>query len=83
MNATQKYAPWTPPFRYEMSGQYICDANGQQMLDVRGWGFLTSVAKIGVDAAAHAQDEMAKRVVELMNKDVQELPHLTQTQPGE
>ena len=39
--AAPGYAPWQPPFRYNMDGQWIEDAKGQRMLDMRGWGYLT------------------------------------------
>lgn len=68
------YNPWQPPFHYNMAGQWIEDSKGQRMLDIRGWGFLTGKGSeaLGMDedAAAKIQDDIGKRVVELLNSDV-------------
>lgn len=67
------YAPWQPPFRYNMDGQWIEDSNGQRMLDLRGWGFLTGKGSeaLGMDedAAAKIQDDIGKHVAELLTAD--------------
>ena len=69
------YAPWKPPFRYNMDGQWIEDSKGQRMLDMRGWGYLTGKGSesLGMDedAAAKIQDNIGKRTAELLNADVQ------------
>lgn len=68
------YAPWQPPFRYNMDGQWIEDSKGQRMLDMRGWGYLTGEGSeaLGMDedAAAKIQDKIGRRTAELLNADV-------------
>lgn len=69
------YAPWQPPFRYNMDGQWIEDSKGERMLDMRGWGYLTGkgLEALGMDedAAAKIQDSIGKRTADLLNADVQ------------
>jgi hypothetical protein len=75
--STSCYAPWQPPFRYNMDGQWIEDSKGHRMLDMRGWGYLTGKGSealgMDVDAAAKIQDNIGKRTVELLNADVKAL----------
>jgi hypothetical protein len=72
--AASGYAPWQPPFRYNMDGQWIEDSKGQRMLDIRGWGYLTGKGSeaLGMDedAAAKIQDAIGKRTADLLNADV-------------
>lgn len=65
------YAPWKPPFRYNVEGQWIEDTQGQRLLDVRGWGFLTGkgACNLDEDDAAKIQDAIGVHVTELMNAD--------------
>lgn len=67
------YEPWALPFKYEPGGQYIADAKGNMVLDVRGWGQLTGKGSealgMNEDAAAKLQDELGERVTVLMNQD--------------
>ena len=67
------FAPWKAPFKYNSAGQWIEDTNGERMLDMRGWGFLTGKgsAALGLDEteAARLQDEAGRKVAELMNAD--------------
>lgn len=63
------YAPWIPPFRYDVDGQWIEDSKGQRMLDVRGWGFLTGFLGVHRDIAAEIQDRLGRRIAELLNED--------------
>lgn len=63
------YAPWVPPFRYDVDGQWIEDSKGQRMLDVRGWGFLTGFHRMNTDAATEIQDRLGKRIAELLSED--------------
>lgn len=67
------YAPWQPPFCYNMDGQWIEDSKGQRMLDMRGWGYLTGKGSeaLGMDedAAAKIQDDIGKHVAELLTAD--------------
>ena len=67
------YAPWKPPFRYNPDAQWIEDSNGQRLLEIRGWGYLTGRGHggLGMDGnkAASIQDAIGQRVAELMNVD--------------
>ena len=67
------YEPWKPPFRYSADGQWIEDSNGQRMLDMRGWGFLTGKGSealgIDEDEAARIQDRIGAHVTGLLNAD--------------
>ena len=53
------------PLRYDPDGQWIVDAEGQPVLEVRGWGRLSSA--LGDDAAAAAQDDFGRCVAEIVN----------------
>ena len=65
------FAPWKPPFRYHADGQWIEDSNGQRMLDVRGWGYLTGMGSealgIGYDDAVKIQNAIGQLTVQLLN----------------
>jgi hypothetical protein len=67
------YAPWQPPFRYNIDGQLIEDSKGQRMLDLRGWGYLTGkgleALNMDEDAAAKIQDDIGKRIAEILTAD--------------
>lgn len=67
------FPPWQAPFRYNDAGQWIEDAKGERLLDVRGWGHLTGKGStaLGLDdqTAARLQDNLGRRVAELMNAD--------------
>ena len=67
------YEPWKPPFRYNPDTQWIEDSNGQRLLEIRGWGYLTGRGHGGLgmdgDKAASIQDAIGQRVAELMNVD--------------
>ena len=67
------YKPFKTPFWYDDEGYSIMDAYGNKVIDIRGWGYLTgkgSGAKGYKSEKAKAiQDNIGKRVAELMNKD--------------
>lgn len=72
------YAPWTPPFLYNRGGQWIEDIRGHQILDMRGWGFLTGCGGgLGMDEneAAKIQDTIGEHVAVLMNRDATDHNH--------
>lgn len=75
-SSNNPYAPWVPPFKYNSEGQWIEDAAGNRMLDMRGWGFLTGKGSqaLGMDEdkAAALQDRVGTRVAVLLNADVAE-----------
>jgi hypothetical protein len=60
---------WKTPFRHECG--MIWDANGDRILDVRGWGHLTGSGAHGLtcDVAAKVQDEMAKFVAKVVTEN--------------
>lgn len=74
LRAVTGYAPWQPPFSYNMDGQWIEDSKGNRMLDMRGWGYLTGKGSeaLGMDEddAAKIQDAIGQRTAELLNADV-------------
>ena len=65
------YAPFKPPFKYDGMGQCVFDNDGQLILDMRGWGFLTGTGGLGYDAekAASIQDKIGERITQIMNED--------------
>jgi hypothetical protein len=67
------YDPWKPPFTYNFEGQWIEDSNGERLLDLRGWGFLTGQGGKALGwmeaRAARCQDAVGKHVAELMTRD--------------
>lgn len=71
MNAD--YTPWKPPFVYNRDGQWIEDVEGNRMLDMRGWGYLTGKGSqalgLGEDEAAKIQDTIGAHVTGLLNAD--------------
>ena len=71
--ASNGYAPWTPPFRYEPLGPAIFDHFGHKILDLRGWGFLTGLGGGAMhfeeQVAAEIQNKLGKRLAALMTAD--------------
>ena len=66
------YAPFKPPFKYDCMGQCIFDDEGQLILDMRGWGFLTGTGGgLGYDSekAASIQDKIGERIAQIMTED--------------
>ena len=65
------YHPWKPPFNYNPDGQWIEDRNGERIVDIRGWGFLTGKGSLAMDEnkAAKIQDDLGKHLTEMMNRD--------------
>jgi len=66
------YAPFKPPFKYDGMGQCVFDNDGQLILNIRGWGFLTGTGGgLGYDAekAASIQDKIGERITQIMNED--------------
>ena len=63
------YSPFTPPFEFYCGK--ILDSNGRNILDVRGWGFLTGTggAHLHPDKACAIQDNLGRRIAELMTQD--------------
>ena len=63
-------AYWLPPFRYDDEGQMIVDANGDRVLDVRGWGHLTGQGshRLCHDIAESIQGEIGYGVAQLLNQ---------------
>ena len=51
-----------PPFSYNATGQYIFDADGQMILDVRGWGHIQYL-----DHPIDRQDSIGLFIVDLLN----------------
>jgi hypothetical protein len=66
------YTPFKPPFKYDANGIFILDSDGNCILDIRGWGFLTGANGMdyGSEQAAIIQDRIGERVAQLMNEDV-------------
>lgn len=60
---------WAFPFRYESEGSRIIDANGDMILDVRGWGHLTGAGghNIDINEASRVQDHVGCAVANLLN----------------
>lgn len=56
-----------PPFRYDRNGAMIWDSAGNKVLDVRGWGYLTTEGGLNALQAADVQDEFGQRIVDLLN----------------
>lgn len=65
------YSPWVPPFTYDPQGTFIADSRGRQILDIRGWGFLTGKGHeaLGLHPAKATviQDEIGEYVTKLLN----------------
>ena len=68
------FDPFHPPFHYESDGQTIRDANGQWLLDMRGWGYLTGGGSGGLhiptEEAARIQDRVARHLVQALNVEL-------------
>ena len=60
-----------PPFSYkQMEGcGWIADANGDKVLDIRGWGYLTAVCKLSEEQAIEVQGRIGHAVAAAMNKE--------------
>jgi len=65
------YAPFKPPFRYDPDGQCIFDHNGNMIVDVRGWGFLTGKGAMAYDKekAINIQDRIGRHIAHIMTED--------------
>jgi hypothetical protein len=59
---------YVPPFRYDDCGAFITDANGDRILDMRGWGHLTGQGAHGLkhDAATKIQDQTGEDLAKLL-----------------
>lgn len=68
---TNPYAPFKPPFKYDEMGNYIFDSEGNMIVDVRGWGFLTGIGAMGYDQekAMRIQDGIGHRIARIMTED--------------
>ena len=70
------YEPFVRPFTYDEDGIFILDANGNKVIDIRGWGYLTGKGSgalgWGDEKAIEVQDAIGKRIVTLMNEDTNE-----------
>lgn len=55
------------PFIFDEDAIAIFDADWRRLLDIRGYGFLTSELG-GADEAIRAQNEIAKQIVKLLNE---------------
>lgn len=53
---------YTPPFRYIQAGQFIEDAHGHMVADIRGWGYLQRFTDGEV-----IQDKIGETLTELLN----------------
>ena len=62
---------WKAPFRYVDTGSYIADANGDKMLDIRGWGHLTGrgAHALSDEVAEKIQDQLGEHVAAILNAD--------------
>ena len=73
MDAKTIYGPFVPQFKYNRDGQWIEDATGNRLLDLRGWGFLTgqgsAALNMSEDEAAQIQDRIGEHVTGLMNRN--------------
>jgi hypothetical protein len=62
------------PFRYDENGQFIMDAEGTIVLEVRGWGRLTGRGRGGLglspNVAEDTQNRFGSRVAELLNENM-------------
>lgn len=57
------------PFKYDEHGQYIVDANGEQLCMMRGWSYLSKT--LGANTALEVQDHWGELIVSLLNQHVQ------------
>ena len=55
------------PLRYDAQGQSIHDADGNRLLDIRGWGWIQS----RLDAPEDAQDAFGRQVCDLLNRQAE------------
>lgn len=60
---------YEPPFIYEAEGTWVHDTEGSKVLDIRGWGHLTSpnFGNLPTEIAEQAQDAFGEKVAELLN----------------
>lgn len=57
---------FTPPFRYDRHFQHIVDSEGNQILDVRGWGRLCRT-----ENGDKIQDAYGEYFANLINEDLE------------
>lgn len=59
------------PWRYDEMGHWVVDKNGNRIFDMRGWGHLTGGGGLNLsyEEAAKLQDDLAKKIIETMNKE--------------
>lgn len=68
------FYPFKAPFKYEWAK--VFDANGNHVLDIRGWGNLIGKGGglgLSEEEAEKIQDAYGQRIVDLMNKDAKGL----------
>lgn len=67
------YKPFKKPFVYDEYGYSIMDANGNKVIDIRGWGYLTGKGTLGLasDEATDIQDNIGRRIAQMMNEDAE------------
>ena len=67
------YKPFKKPFVYDDYGYSIMDANGNKVIDIRGWGYLTGKGALGYssDKAKEIQDNIGRRIAQMMNEDAE------------
>ena len=67
------YKPFKKPFVYDDYGYSIMDANGNKVIDVRGWGYLTGKGALGYssDKAKGIQDNIGRHIAQMMNEDAE------------
>ena len=60
---------YKPQFKYDKHGT-IWDGESKRVLDIRGWGFLTSPSCQGLtpDEAIEVQDELARFICKKLNE---------------
>ena len=65
------YAPFKPPFKYDVDGLCILDSADNMIVDMRGWGFLTGKGAMAYDSdkAAAIQDSIGRRIAQIMTED--------------
>ena len=60
---------WAAPFRYDAEGQFIWDANGERVVDLRGWGHLTGKGShaLAETTALKIVDDLGEGVAKVLN----------------
>lgn len=59
---------FSPPFKYDRSGTIILDSNGNSVVDIRGWGYLSN--QLGPDAAINVQDHLGEFIANQLNENL-------------